>query len=331
MKGLVVGLLLVLVTGLVGTAQYTLMQSPSCTTGDDCDLVLMTWNVQFYPEDTEAEKTWFGQVLRELDPDILFIQEIGNEDRVQTFVATEIGYTQYSFTNTSSGMDNAVFFHEDIAVTDLDDPGYDKTSAAGFMNPPQVTHFSFGALSAVLISVHLTWDDNNATGKRTEERQRLIELLDNLRDDGHDSFIVAGDFNTTDAEGDTIEALADALGLHVLEHEDQPNVGTTYDADEVKKYDYFLVSENLRECVIGSCVVTFNDEEMAKGVADHKPVLAYICLNDADADTSTLPPEGEEDQGSRVNTGAVAGGSVGGVVILILVAWMIGKRRRSAR
>lgn len=260
------------------------MQSPACITGEDCDLILMTWNVQFYPEDTEEEKTWFSKVLRELDPDILFIQEIGNEDRVRTFKATEVAYTQYSFTNTSSRMDNAVFFHEDLTVTDIDDPEYDTTSAAGFMNPPQVTHFSFGDIDAVLISVHLTWDDNNATGKRTEERQRLVELVDDLRDNGYDSFIIAGDFNTTEAEGDTIQGLANALGLQVLRHEGQDAVGTTYASDDVNKYDYFLVSSGTGNLAVGSCIVIFNDLEMAEDVADHRPVLTCLQFQDSSGD-----------------------------------------------
>ena len=88
----------VLVSGIVAPAVGQLLyQIPSCVA--DCALLLMSWNVQFYPEDTNDEKAWFTQVLEQLDPAILLIQEIGNDDRVNVFTVTEAAYSQKSFTN----------------------------------------------------------------------------------------------------------------------------------------------------------------------------------------------------------------------------------------
>jgi len=288
--------------------------------GEGCDLVLMTWNVEHYYVDSETEemRSWFSQVLKELNPAILFIQEIANDEKIAHFKDAEEAYPIAVFTNTGSGTDNAIFFHQDITVEDLPDPVRDSTSETSFRHPPQIARFTHDGVSAVVISVHLTWGDDART-ERGKERQHLVNRVRDLRDDGYQEFIVAGDFNTTEAKGDTIQDLADDLELQVLRHEGQDAVGTTYDSDDVNKYDYFLVSPGIGNRAVSSCIVIFNDLEMAKDVADHRPVL--ICLQFQDS---------SGDAGGWI-TGAAAGGSAAGVVLVIVLAWLIGKRRRSAR
>lgn len=316
MKKLVTIVLLIFLAGVAALGQYTLMQQPPCMNVEGCDRVLMTWNVEHYYVDSETEemRSWFSQALEELNPAILFIQEIANDEKIAHFKDAEEAYPIAVFTNTGSGTDNAIFFHQDITVEDLPDPVRDSTSETSFRHPPQIARFTHDGVSTVVISVHLTWGDD-ARIERGKERQHLVDLVQGLRNDGYQEFIVAGDFNTTEAEGDTIQGLADALGLQVLRHKGQDAVGTTYDSDDVNKYDYFLVSPGNGNRAVGSSVVIFNDLEMAEDVADHRPILACLQLQGLGGDA-----------GGWI-TGAAAGGSAAGVVLVIVLAWAIAKRR----
>jgi len=181
-KGLSVGLLFVLLTGLLGTAQYTLMQTPSCIAGEGCSLIVMTWNVEHYfvPSETEEMRSWFSQVLEELNPSILFIQEIANDGRIDHFKHAEEAYPKAVFTNTRSATDNAIFFHQDIAVANLLDPARDSSSETSFKHPPQIARITYDGISVVVMSVHLTCGDTARTERR-KERQHLVDLVQGLR------------------------------------------------------------------------------------------------------------------------------------------------------
>ena len=242
-------------------------------------LVIGTWNVRGYPETTTDRSAWFTSTLAALNPDILCVQEIANQDRINTFLHTEVGFTAAALTDSTDGMDNAIFFADGIYMEDMPDP-------VGFQHPAQEAYFRYCGLDAVIITVHLSWTD---TAKRATERQLLIGAVQQALQKDPD-VIVIGYFNATGHPGDTISELASSLGLEILA-ENNPAVSTTYAGNT---YDYILVSPDLyNEEAIGSHICVFADDQIAQAVSDHRPVIGVFSTDLPYSDAgrgSLLPP-----------------------------------------
>jgi len=166
---------------------------------------LMTWNVQFYPEDASYPKrgVWFTTTIERIDADILCIQEINGT--AQDFIQREY-VTSGFLNNTSDSMDNALFFSSDVESCDAPDP-------SGFLHPAQCAWFQIAGLEAFVITFHLEWKNASC---RAKERALLAEVVANYLAI-HPDLIIAGDFNTTESEGDSIAELAAATGLVWIE------------------------------------------------------------------------------------------------------------------
>lgn len=220
---------------------------------------LMTWNVQFYPEnDSYPERgVWFTNTIADLDADILCIQEINGT--AHDFIQRE--YVASGFlNNTSDSMDNAVFFSSDVTASDRPDP-------SGFQHPAQSAFFQIAGLAGYVVTFHLTWTD---TTQRANERVRLVEVVSDYLALDPD-LIIAGDFNTTGASGDSIEELAASTGLIWIEPTNY-SVGTSYTG---AVYDHILVSPSVAAAWdISATIITFADEAMSQDVSDHRPVYA---------------------------------------------------------
>jgi endonuclease/exonuclease/phosphatase family metal-dependent hydrolase len=233
----------------------------SCASGE---IRLMTWNVRGYPEDTAAERALFSSVLSTYAPDVLCIQEIANADRVNTFKSMEMGYGSVAFTDSSDGMDNAVFARNGTLLADLLDP-------PGFQHPAQLAYFNaYGgsaALAGYVLNVHLSYEDN---ARRAQERATLVSWA-KPRIDAGDNVIIAGDFNTKGGSGDTIYSLAQALRMTVVE----PALGSSGTTCAGSAYDWILVSPSLTTawCITVQVIVPTNTT-LACDVSDHRPVLA---------------------------------------------------------
>jgi len=139
----------------------------------------------------------------------------------------------------------------------------------GFQHPAQAAYVWCRGFDATVVTVHLSWTD---VGMREQEKELLRGVVaDALRKDP--DVIIAGDFNTTE-QG--IEELAQAIGMLVMVPSGQDGVGTTHAGN---RYDYFLMSRDLADEEAMTCrIETYagNDQEMAKQVSDHLPVIAWF-------------------------------------------------------
>jgi len=229
------------------------------------ELLIVTWNVRGYPEDNAGERSWFHTELQRLRADVLCVQEIANQERVDEFLQTETSFTQVAFLDSTDGQDNALFATRSVTLEDLSDP-------QGFRHPAQCARVSRGGFDAVVVTVHLSWADMD---QREEEKGRLQGILSQALAIDPD-VIVVGDFNT---EGTDIENLAETIGLEVLDPAGQAGVGTTY---AEHRYDHFLVSPDLAAEEAISCRIqtyTGSDLDTAKQVSDHRPVVATFRTN----------------------------------------------------
>jgi len=222
---------------------------------------LVTWNVRGYPETTLPRREWFSDQLARLDADILCIQEIANDERVEEFLQAEPLYDKGAFSDSSDGQDNAIFFKRDVQMVDFPDP-------PGFRHPAQLTYAICNGVGLFVLTVHLTASD---PAERADERQALARFAHDIRFDYPDMpLIVAGDFNTSGSSGDTIEGLVESTGLVAIEPD-----GYAPTTCHGSHFDYLLVSPRIVELwSVKARVVRFDDDQMACAVSDHYPVIA---------------------------------------------------------
>ncbi len=237
-----------------------LMVSIGTTAGRE-GFSLVTWNVRGYPEATLPRREWFSEQLDRLDADILCIQEIANDERVDQFLREEPLYDKVAFSDSSDGQDNAIFLKSDVQMVDFFDP-------PGFRHPAQLAYAICDGVGFLVLTVHLTAGD---PAERAEERGALARFADDIRVDYPDTpLIVAGDFNTSGSTGDTIEELAESTGLVAIEPD-----GYSPTTCHGSHFDYILVSPSIVEgWSVNARVVQFDDDQMACAVSDHYPVIA---------------------------------------------------------
>jgi len=257
MNALKIALILVCLTGIAGAVDII---------ADDEDwgshVIISTWNVRGYPEKNQGNRNWFSEQLDEMSADIICVQEIANQKRVDKFLEDEDYYSSAAFLNSSDGQDNAVFTASWIQLEDMTDPD-------GFQHPAQTAYVSYLGFDAVVVTVHLSWTD---TAMREKEKKLLKGIVTEMLKKDPD-VIIAGDFNTKEKG---IEELAKSIGMQVMVPADQTGVGTTHAGN---RYDHFLVSPDLaNEEAVRCCIVTYSGSDLkrAKKVSDHLPVLALF-------------------------------------------------------
>ena len=113
-------------------------------------LVVASWNVRGYPEKKQDRRDWFQQQLKEIDADVICIQEIANREKVDEFINNEEAYTQVGFQDSSDDQDNAIFATDKAKLQDIYDP-------YGFQHPVQAVYIYYKGFDAVVVTVHLSW------------------------------------------------------------------------------------------------------------------------------------------------------------------------------
>lgn len=253
----------ILVAGGILAFLWPWPDSSNNVTDPENYVLIATWNVRGYPETEDVRREWFSKALTEISPDILCVQEIANQDRVDTFLANEGDLTTAAFQNSSDGQDNAIFAADWVQLQDIDDP-------EGFQHPSQAAYVAYKGFDAVILTLHLSWEDLEL---REIEKQLLVSFVADMLLIDPDVIIV-GDFNTTE-QG--IQELAEAIGMVVMVPPGQDGIGTT---DGNNRYDHFLISPDMvNEEAISCEIKTYPDEPIAWEVSDHIPVIALFDPN----------------------------------------------------
>ncbi|MHC4739713.1 MAG: endonuclease/exonuclease/phosphatase family protein [Planctomycetota bacterium] len=227
-------------------------------------VLIATWNVRGYPEKTQERQEWFSEKLIEMSPDVLCVQEIANQERVDGFLESEKHFVSAAFVDSSDGQDNAIFATEWVEMEDAANP-------EGFQHPAQAAYVGYEGFDCVIVTVHLSWTD---TAMREQEKTLLEGVVLKMLEIDPD-VIIAGDFNTKE-QG--IQELAESVGMVVMAPLEQDGTGTTVGNN---RYDHFLISPDLaNEEAIACEIQTFSEDEIRWEVSDHVPVVAVF---DADS------------------------------------------------
>lgn len=149
-----------------------------------------------------------------------------------------------------------------VGQNDIPDP-------QGFQHPSQAVYVFRGGFDAVVVTVHLTWSDEE---KREKEKELLCNVVSEMLKIDPDVIIV-GDFNTGEKD---MQELARTVGMILMVPSAQDGIGTTHAGN---RYDYFLISPDLANEEAVSCHIeqfVGNDLDIAKKVSDHLPVVAWF-------------------------------------------------------
>jgi endonuclease/exonuclease/phosphatase (EEP) superfamily protein YafD len=173
--------------------------SPATTSSVSDHLIVMTWNIRGYPESTPEYTAWLPKQVADAKADVLCVQEIANQSKVNAFIADDWRLKHVAFRESADGQDNAIFGDDRVGLADTPDP-------EGFQHPAQAAYIWYRGFDAVLITVHLSWTNE---AKREQEKALLKKVVESAIQIDPD-VIVCGDFNTTAAD---IETLVVSLGL----------------------------------------------------------------------------------------------------------------------
>jgi endonuclease/exonuclease/phosphatase family metal-dependent hydrolase len=239
--------------------------APAAVAQQDACVSVATWNIRGYPERLEGDTAWFHRQLQKLGAEVLCIQEVANGQRLAQLMANEPSFTEAAYSDAGTGQDNAILAVPAITMKDLDAP-------SGFQHPVEIAFAAYQGFDAVIMTVHLAWDDS----RRLDEMHRLEPLVCDMLNIDPDVMLV-GDFNLPPEQA---ESLAQRLGMVVLTASNQSAVGTMYSGSS---YDYFFLSPDLAtEEAQGASIVTFSgsDLEIARRVSDHMPLLAFFACDE---------------------------------------------------
>ena len=162
-RSLLLIIIILLITILIGCSRIE-------NFGQEESLTLATWNVRGYPETQISDRDWFHDQLLKISPDILCIQEIANQERLNTFLANENHFKSSAFLDSSDGQDNAIFATEFVEVEDIPDP-------AGFQHPAQSAYVAYKGFDTVIVTVHLSWTN---VALREKEKSLLKEVVSQM-------------------------------------------------------------------------------------------------------------------------------------------------------
>jgi len=235
-------------------------------------LTVVSWNIRGYPEKQPANTAWVHLQLDRLCPDVLCLQEIANQDRVQTFCANDTRLKYVAFQDSPDGMDNAIFTAGTVTLQDIPDP-------EGFQHPAQAAMVMSGGFDAVVVSLHLSWTNRALREKEMALLRNVVRDMSRYDPD----VMLVGDFNLTERE---IEALAQGMGMVVMVPAGQDGVGTTQAGN---RYDHFLVTHDLADEEAISCrIQTFTDSDqvISGQVSDHLPIVATFRTDERYRDRS---------------------------------------------
>lgn len=239
----------------------------------DAEVKFATWNVRGYPEETNEPREWFSEQLDRIAPDLICIQEILDNGRVNKFLEDE-RFTKVAFQDSDSDYDTAIFVTDSCGILDITDPA---NLYPGFSHPPQAAYVRCGGLDAIVVNVHLEYD---AWYRERYEKEPLEQAVHDLERFDPD-VIICGDFNMKQG---AMEAWAQEIGMNIMPTPGQENQGTKLDSGN--RYDYFMVSRDVYNEEAGECwieVFSGKDLGLAEEVSDHLPV---VCEFRADEEYS---------------------------------------------
>lgn len=172
----------------------------------------MTWNLELFPKNGIATVTYLENAVKQLQPDIIAMQEVRSETSLKT-LADQL--TNYAYAKGEGGSDWGLAYLYNTSRVTLFTVPYEiyTSSSRPFPRPPFVLEARWNGQKVVIINNHLKagGDGYLDTGDSYDEEMRRKEamtLLDDYVDEhfNNDRVVIVGDMNDelTDSEQNNV-------------------------------------------------------------------------------------------------------------------------------
>lgn len=253
--------------------------------GSDQTFEIATWNIEKYPKSPQA-KDHVSKVLKQLDLDLVAVEEISDEAALRDLTATLPGFDSILSTSRSDqeGAQNVGFIYRKTHMEIVESEALFERETFAFPRAPLMARFKMkdGSPDVVAIVVHLKafGDDKSQTRREIANRQ-LEEFVSELRKkDEKARIVIMGDFNDrVDAEE------TKAVFNPWLKNEDYQMMTETL----AQHGDYSFVSPNLKSLIdhiIASSNFNLEEPQIPKlqtlipnydyHISDHLPVMTRV-------------------------------------------------------
>ncbi|HEY5742557.1 MAG TPA: endonuclease/exonuclease/phosphatase family protein [Terrimicrobiaceae bacterium] len=173
---------------------------------------VVSWNLKWFPggrpealaEEREKQMAAAQNVLKQLNPDILLLQEVANDEAAKELLSVLPDFTVHVVSAFTERPQNVVVASRFPAIG----AWFEQWKKRGYHDPPR--GFSFAALQApggrllLVYCLHLKSNVGNVTSNVTKREESSVQLLDHLQQMIADygnfenlGILVGGDFNTS--------------------------------------------------------------------------------------------------------------------------------------
>jgi exonuclease III len=171
------------------------------TFGTDSTLEVVSWNIEWFPKNTQTTVNYVTQIIQALDVDVLALQEIKDTNRFKQMVANLDGYSCYFRSGYFAGL-AYIYKHDVVEINEIYHIYTTNPYWKIFPRAPMVMDFNFMGENYIVINNHFKCCGDNVINPNNPDdeeyrRQQATNLLKQYIDtyfDDRKVFIV-GDLN----------------------------------------------------------------------------------------------------------------------------------------
>ncbi len=272
--------------------------------GSDQSIDIATWNLQTFPLNGATTTTIVGLMVGDLELDVIGVQEIQDEDALNSAASTAGGWSAITGPNEGGGHLGAMYDNSKVDLTEIPYtiPG-DEFTRNPFVVPMIVTE-NETELEFNFVVLHLkAFHSPSDVERRRQEIIALKAYIDNeLINGDQENWIIVGDYNDELDDPEPSNVFLPLLEDDNYEFLTLPLVGDDYNASYPSypsMIDHILVTSALLDEYgeDGQAETLRLDDEYPyyfTNVSDHRPVAVYfpaLGVSVGEGDLIAMPSE----------------------------------------
>ncbi len=266
--------------------------------GDDSSLDIATWNIEWFPKNGQTTAEYVGQILYQLDLDVLAMQELDDKTAFDQMVSELSNYTGYYESAWFAGL--AYIYKSDVVqINSIYEIYTTSPYWSAFPRSPMVMDMNFMGENYFIINNHFKCcgdgnfdmdDESDEETRRYNAVNLLKEYIDTYLPDKN--VIVLGDLNDDIAEpyqNNVFQNILNDTENYTFVDSDIAS-GSSSDwsyPSWPSHLDHILITNELFDEYNNSDVLTIKIDDYLDGgwneydynVSDHRPVAISFHLN----------------------------------------------------
>ena len=266
--------------------------------GDDSSLDIATWNIEWFPKNGQTTAEYVGQILYQLDLDVLAMQELDDKTAFDQMVSELSNYTGYYESAWFAGL--AYIYKSDVVqINSIYEIYTTSPYWSAFPRSPMVMDMNFMGENYFIINNHFKCcgdgnfdmdDESDEETRRYNAVNLLKEYIDTYLPDKN--VIVLGDLNDDIAEPTQNNVFQNILNDTENYTFVDYNIASGNSSDWSypswpSHLDHILITNELFDEYDNSDVLTIKIDDYLDGgwneydynVSDHRPVAISFHLN----------------------------------------------------